>query len=189
MMENKLKKELHGFVLTDYEEEERFLRKKHQEGFRFVKSMSFLYYFEKCVPEDVVYRLDFNPQQKQDRERYYKMYEDYGWEHIQDMNDYSYFRKPAAGLQEADMEIFSDDESRYEMLVRIFRKRMIPILVIFMLCVLPQIVRIDMGTSLGVVENGLAFLFGMLFVLYVILIVRCGIGFYRLRRKYMRKIE
>lgn len=188
-MSDKIKKEWHGFILTDYEEEEQFLRKKHQEGLRLVKSVSYLYYFERCLPDDVVYRIDFNPQQKQDRESYYKMYEDYGWEHIQDMNDYSYFRKPAEGVQAADMEIFSDDESRYEMLVRIFWKRMIPVLLIFMLCVVPQVIGMAAGTFRGPWESGFIFLFGILSALYVMLIVRCGIGFYKLRRKYMRRMK
>lgn len=187
MMEDRLQREWHGFLLTDYEEEEVFLRRKHQEGLRFVKCISFLYYFERCTPEDVVYRLDFNPQQKQDKESYLKMYEDYGWEYIQDMNDYTYFRKPAKGVGDEDTEIFSDNESRYEMLLRIFKKRMLPILLIFICCLLPQIARIVSGTVRGPLESVFMLVFGGLFALYAFIIVRCAIGFLRLRRKYMRE--
>lgn len=181
------KKEWHWFLLTDYEQEEAFLRRKHQQGQRFVKvELPGRYYFEDCPPEDVVYRLDFNPQQPEEQENYRKMYEDYGWTYLQDLNEFSYFRKPAAEL-EADNQIFSDMESKLAMLKRIFAKRMLPILAVFLLCFLPGVWKVLTGGWFGI---GTFILWGLellLFVLYVVILIHCGVGFYRLEKKYNGK--
>ena len=38
----------------------------------------------------MIYRIDFNPQKKENRESYLQMFKDYGWEYIQDLNEFSY---------------------------------------------------------------------------------------------------
>lgn len=183
----KLKREWHYFVLTDYEQEEEYLRRKHQQGWKLIKvKLPGLYYFEECTPEDMVYRLDFNPQYKQDVERYLQLYQDYGWEYLQDMNEYSYFRKPAADLEEEN-QIFSDQASKLTMLKRIFRKRMLPILSVFLLCVLPGVRRIFTEQWYGVAGMIAWCVWAALFVLYLSLLLRCGVGFYRLGKKYNEK--
>lgn len=181
------RKEFHWFLLTDYEQEEEFLRRKHQQGQRFVKvSLPGIYYFEDCTPEDVVYRLDFNPQDPQDRDSYRQMYEDYGWTYLQDLNEYSYFCKPAAEL-ERDNQIFSDMESKLEMLKRIFRKRMLPILTIFILCFLPGVWQVLTNPVSGIGSVIIWCLYLVLFALYIGMLVHCAIGFRRLEKKYTRE--
>jgi len=123
-MKDKLVREYHCFMLPDYEEEEKFLREKHNAGLAFekVKSPGF-YYFSECEPEDVIYKLDFNPQ-KEKEEAYLQMYADYGWEYIQEMNGYNYFKKSAAAAEtDGEDEIFNDNESKLDMMQRIFRMR------------------------------------------------------------------
>ena len=107
MKKDKLKKEFHYFVLTDYEREEEYLRTMHKKGYKFKKvSLPGIYYFEESKPEDVIYKLDFNPQSKEKRQEYLQIYQDYGWEYLQDMNEYSYFRKKACeGEHEKDLEM------------------------------------------------------------------------------------
>lgn len=185
-MKNKLKKEFHYFVLTDYEKEEEYLRKMHGKGYKFVKVyLPGIYCFEKCEPEDVIYKLDFNPQTEENKQDYLQMYRDYGWEYIQDMNEYSYFRKKASeATDKKELEIFSDNESKLEMLKRIFIKRMLPIFCIFLLCVLPQITRIFQGEIMGEWGIGFFVLWLVLFVIYLCIIGRCVTGFYRLNKKY-----
>lgn len=47
-------------TVTDYEEEEQFLREQHKEGWKLCKYLlPGFYFFDQCEPEDVVYRLDF----------------------------------------------------------------------------------------------------------------------------------
>lgn len=193
MKKDKLKKEFHYFVLTDYEREEEYLRTMHKKGYKFKKvSLPGIYYFEESKPEDVIYKLDFNPQSKEKRQEYLQIYQDYGWEYLQDMNEYSYFRKKACeGEHEKDLEIFSDEESKMEMLKNIFLKRMLPILCIFLLCIIPPFVKLIHELVhcqiQGGLEVGLLSLLTILVVVYFYVIGRCGIGFWRLRKKYNRE--
>lgn len=177
--------ELKLFLLTDYEKEEKYLREKQQNGWRFEKvHLPGIYYFEKCEPEDVVYRLDFNPQNVEDKGSYIQMFEDYGWEYMQDLNEYSYFRKKAVNVNQEDLEIFSDNESKLAMLQRIFIKRMLPILTIFVCCFIPVIGNWTSGRFTGAFGIGYLTVMTILFVFYLWMILHCGIGFYRLNKKY-----
>lgn len=184
-MKNNLKKEFHCFLLTDYEKEEEFLRSKHKEGYKFVKvTIPGIYYFEKCEPEDVVYRLDFYPLPLKEKRNYLLMFEDYGWEYMQDMNEFSYFRKSAKNVNEDETHIFSDNESKLDMLKRIFMRRMLPILTIFLICLLPQLGTIMGGEMNGPYKVGLFCFWGIGFLLYMGIILHCAVGFYKLKKKY-----
>ena len=184
------KKEYHFWVLPEYEQEEEYLRKMHNQGWKLAQvSLPGIYTFERCAPEDVVYKLDFRPLQGEDKEAFLSMYRDYGWEYLQDLNDYSYFRKPAADAAPGDLDVFSDDESRLDMVKRILRWRMVPILIIVLLCMLPSLLRIfgqpyydgwDIALLVGVSLLVLAWLYVM---------VRCLVGFRRLWKKYSHNAE
>lgn len=183
-----MKREFHYFTLTDYEKEEVYLREMHQKGWKFHHvTVPGVYYFEACTPEDVVYRLDFNPDRKENMADYIQLFSDYGWEYLQDMNDYSYFRKPC-DLGEMDTEIFSDDKSRLEMLSRIFRWRMLPLLIVFFLCILPNVWNhaADFSPS-EPISIFCEILFVLIFALYLFLFIHMGIGFWRLNKKYNHK--
>lgn len=53
------KKTLRFFTIADWEKEENYLRKMHQEGWK-LKKGGIIYNFERCEPEDVIYQLDYN---------------------------------------------------------------------------------------------------------------------------------
>lgn len=179
-----MKREFHIFTLTDYEKEEVYLRDMHKKGWKLHHvTLPGFYHFTEAEPEDVVYRLDFNPDSNEDKDAYTQLFADYGWEYLQDMNDYSYFRKPC---EEGDMnrEIFSDDKSRLDMLGRIFRRRMIPVLVIFMLVYCPQFFRVLAGPVYDPAYPYLVGFMSLFFLLYLYLFIHMGIGFWRLNKKY-----
>lgn len=193
MADCKLKREMHYFVLTDYEIEEEYLRKMHKNGYKFVKvTIPGFYYFEPCVPEDVVYKLDFNPKDKNAQQDYVQMYKDYGWEYIQDLNEYSYFRKKTLDADcENDLEIFSDNASKLDMLKRIFTKRMLLIFCVFFLCVWPQafrMVEMIQTNTKDPFDVARIILWSVLFAAYIGLIGRCLVGFYRLKKKYTQNM-
>ena len=185
-----MKREFHYFTLTDYEKEEQYLRRMHNQGWKLVQvRLPGFYYFEKCTPADVVYRLDFNPDSNAGKGEYIQLFADYGWEYMQDLNNYSYFRKP---YQEGEMnsEIFSDDESRLEMLKKIFRFRMLPILAVFLLCLLPNFLNLfNLAGFRDPWDIALWVLYIVLFACYICLFVHMGVGFRRLKRKYARESE
>ena len=156
---------LKWFDITQHEEEQEYLREMHKQGWRLVSVKLFVYRFEACTPEDVVYQLDYH-KSMEDREEYLQLFRDCGWEYIQDMMGYSYFRKPAADMAEAEEGIFCDGESRLGMWDRVFRGRVTTLIIIFLCIIIPQLL------AQHTVNTGLFAVYVVLFVLYVWLLVR-----------------
>lgn len=108
MSETKVK--IRFYTIADFNEEEIWLRKdnKWMEACEMVPAL-FLS-FEKCQPEDVIYRLDFK--NNGENADYMQMMKDYNWEYFEHCVGWLYFRKPAAEVHtENDGELFSDNES------------------------------------------------------------------------------
>ncbi len=177
---------IHVFTIADYEEEEIWLRRQHQQGLRFVKTIAPCFYvFEECTPEDVVYRLDF--QNCRAGSDYKQMFADYGWEYAGSCTGWLFFRKPASQIrQENDGEIFSDGQSKVEMIRHVMKTRMFPLIVIFFCLLLPNWVRAFSGT-LGRVDTFLIGVFSSMIVLYLYLIGHCGRKLMKLREKYQKE--
>ena len=157
------KKQLKLFTIFEYEKEQDYLREMHRSGWKLVRVRGVgVYHFEKCTPEDVVYQLDYNEDGRAHKDEYVKMFEDCGWEYIQDFAGYSYFRK-AVTEDGAPEEIFCDEESRFQMMQRVMRGRMVPLLMIFFAVLLPQFLH-----QLLEKENMfLSILIGCILVLYL----------------------
>lgn len=173
---------LHFFTIADYEEEETWLRKKHNEGWKLVKMTPPCFYvFESCEPEDVVYRMDY----KNYRETgdYLQMMQDFGWEYVSKCLGWLYFRKKAEGREE-EQELFSDNASRAEMAAYVARTRLIPLCMIFLGCLLPNVMNVFNGTYFGRWRLAFGIGFGVLFLIYVFLIIYCGVKLARIRHKY-----
>ena len=173
------------FTIADYEEEELWLREQHRNGWRLEKMTPPCFYtFEACEPEDVIYRLDFKNWEMP--EEYMQMLQDFGWEYFAQCFGWLYFRKPAdAAESEEDGELFSDNASRAERVRHIVRTRLLPLCIVFLVCVIPNFIRAvsDLpGHGLGVF---LTALFGALFVLYIFLIVYCGVKLKMLKDRYL----
>ncbi len=135
------KTELKFFTIAAWDKEQEYLRRMHHAGWRLERVGFYnLYHFVRCEPEDVVYQLDYGPEGAAEKDAYVRMFTDCGWEYIQDYAGYSYFRKPVAEMDGHDEEIFCDDESRLELLRRVFVGRMVPALVIVLLLVVPYVV-------------------------------------------------
>ena len=200
------KKEFHLFLLPEYEEEEKYLNKMAKKGYRLEKiTLPGIYSFTKTEPEDMIYRIDFNPQKKEDLAGYHQMFADYGWEYLQDMNEYSYFRKPADVRDEdADSDhdicrnentdsnndicrnedIYSDNDSRLDMIKRILRTKMLPFMILFLGIVIPQFVGAIFHGSMGPAGRTILIMWTVVLVLYIYIFVRCYVGFKRLKKKY-----
>lgn len=159
----KTKKEFRYFNIFQYQKEQEYLRRRHQEGWRFVKVSGLgVYHFEECTPEDVVYQLDYNQEGLEHKEEYVQMFRDCGWEYLQDYAGYSYFCKPAARM-DGEEEIFCDDQSRLEMMERVYKGRLMPVMVLFCAVVLPQFIM-----NLTIYHNAfLSVMYGAILVLYL----------------------
>ncbi len=133
-----MKKQFKWFTIFEYEKEQDYLRQMHRSGWKFVRVTGLgMYHFEKCIPEDVVYQLDYNKDGLANKHEYLKMFDDCGWEYLQDYAGYSYFRKTVAADGAAE-EIFCDEESKFQMMQRVIKGRMLPLLAIFSGVLLPQ---------------------------------------------------
>lgn len=151
------KKTFRFFSIIEYENEQDYLRKMHRSGWKFVKVSGFcVYHFEKCVPEDVIYQLDYNQDGIAHKDEYAKMFNDCGWEYLQDYVGYSYFRKAASETTGAE-EIFCDDNSRLQMLERICKGRLFPLVIIFSCILIPQFIN-----SIVHKNNTLTVMYGVL---------------------------
>mgnify|MGYP002622552154 CR=1 FL=1 len=167
------------FTIADFEEEELWLREQHNRGWKLKNAAVFLYTFERCTPEDVIYRLDYK--NSEEAEDYFQLSRDYGWEYFDRNAGWLYFRKPAAALaSEAEGEIFSDGLSKLDMVKQVVVTRLLPLLVIFLCCLLPSWLRLfDEG-----IFNAVSYVLYALVLLYIWLLVYCGIKLTKLRKKY-----
>lgn len=135
-----------------------------------------LYHFEKCEPEDVVYQLDYNPEGIAHKDEYVRMFRDCGWEYMQDYVGYSYFRKSVTDMN-GNEEIFCDDTSRFDMMKRVFKGRMLPLLSVFFLIILPNVYLQSRFHTL--VNHILTGFFVVMFVVYLCLFIWIGIQFWK----------
>ncbi len=172
------------FTIADYEEEEIWLRDQHKSGWKLIKMTPPCFYtFESCMPEDVIYRLDYKNSAQ--TEEYMQMLKDFGWEYFAQCLGWLYFRKPAAAAESVeDGELFSDNVSRVELVSRIVKTRLVPLCVIFCCCLVPNFANSARIAGFSGWGTFFGILFSVLFVIYIFLILHCGIKLARLRKKY-----
>ena len=171
------------FTIADFEEEEAWLRQQSSAGWKLVRMTPPCFYiFEACEPEDVIYRLDYKNSGQ--TPEYMQMLADFGWEYCAQCMGWLYFRKPAwDAASEEEGELFSDNASRVDMVSRIVKTRLLPLAVIFLCCVVPNLLNAMRG-SLSTFSSFFSGFFGAMFVVYVYLIAHCGLKLKRIRDRY-----
>ncbi|MBE5865394.1 MAG: DUF2812 domain-containing protein [Lachnospiraceae bacterium] len=172
------------FTIAEWEREQEWLMKQHRAGWELRNAtLPCFYTFEKCKPEDVVYQLDYNKDGLEHKSEYIQMFRDCGWEYITDMAGYSYFRKPVSEMNEKE-EIFCDEDSRIDMLERVFRGRMIPCIAIFFLIIIPQLFMQAVWND--VTHHVLFGVYVILLVMYVVMFIKFGLQYMQLKRRMGR---
>ena len=172
------KKEFRWFNIFQYENEQEYLRTMHRAGWKFIKVTGLgTYHFEECTPEDVVYQLDYNQEGLAHKTEYVQMFSDCGWEYIQDYAGYSYFRKPSSEMN-GDEEIFCDDDDRAAMMGRVFKGRLLPLVILFTACLLPQFV-INLSQS----NYGISVFIGVIIALYVSVFAAFAVKYAQFKNK------
>ena len=155
------------FDVTMHEEEQDWLRSMHKQGWKLKKVSWAFYTFESCRPEDVVYQLDFQ-NELTNKTEYLQMFFDCGWEYIQDMMGYSYFRKPASEMN-GEEGIFCDHESRMAMWDRVFKGRVRVLLIMLVCIIIPQLIIQSNNPVAGGFFVGV---FVALLVMYLVMLIR-----------------
>ena len=177
---------IRSFTIADFEEEEIWLREKHKSGWKLKKMIPPCeYIFESCEPKDVIYRLDYTNAEKTND--YLQMYKDFGWEYFTECAGWMYFRKPAEKVDsEADGELFSDNTSRSDMVRKIVKTRFLPLTVIFLCCIVPNLFFIIRnGNSIsGILAYFIGGVFSILFVINLVLLIHCSIKLIKIINKY-----
>ena len=173
---------LNLFTIADFKEEEIWLRDMARSGLHLLRlAPPFVYVFEKGAPRDVVYRLDF-PDNDESGD-YARMLGEFGWENCGRCMGWVYWRRDAETMAgEAEGELFSDDESRLDLVKKVIRTRMLPLLLLFFVCVLPNLFRAIDGEMYGASGFFLGF-FSVMTVLYLCLFIHCGGKLRRMRRE------
>ena len=131
------KKTVKLFSVVDWEKEQNYLREMHRQGWKFVRLTALGVYHFEKCEPEDVIYLG-----------------------------YSYFRKSASQTDGAE-EIFCDDASRLQLLERVGRGRMLPMLVIFLCVMLPGLL-----CSIAQGEGVLAALLGIIVGLYIYFFAR-----------------
>lgn len=168
------------FTISEYEEEEQWLRGMARSGWMLKSTIvPCFYFFERCEPQDIVFKLEFRSQSLGEDQEYFRMLEDFGWKYLLSCNRFRYFYKTAEA-DERSNELFSDNASKLAMVKKILISRMLPIAIIFLCCVLPSIARVFVGDLTG----GMAIFWVVMLVIYVRLFGKIFLGFYRLTKKY-----
>ena len=175
-------------TIADYDREALYLRKMHAEGWK-LKEVTYSnlvvavkYTFEKCQPEQVSYQLDFYPMKKSERASYLQLFKDCGWEHITDFNGFSYFRKSHSEIESnAEFEIYNDATEKLDMVHRILRLRLLPVL-FFLSMLIPLFLKL---LSERDVFSGLVFLLTIIdCVLLLVLAIQISYICWRLFQKW-----
>lgn len=171
------------FSIVQYVEEGEYLGRMHAKGWKFERVSGLcVYHFVKCEPEDVVYQLDYNQRGLAFKDEYVKMFEDCGWEYIQDYFGFSYFRKPAKDMDGPE-EIFCDDESKLDMAKRVFKGRVSPMIIIFTMCLMPQLINLILRHNEGEYNAVILSIYCVLTLVYIGLFISFGRFYYHYNRK------
>ncbi len=176
------KREFRIFTIAEYEQEQQYLRRRHNEGWRLLKvTFPGIYLFEACENEDVVYQLDYHAKGLGSQDSYVKMFKDCGWEYMFDFFGYSYFRKSAVHMQ-GEEGIFCDEDSRLDFIGRVFKGRMIPLLILFFLVVVPQTM-LQIGHAGSNPHRAMLYWYLILFALYIYIFIRFALQYHTLKSR------
>ena len=181
-----IKKEFRYLTIPQYEQEQDYLRTMHKSGWKLTRINSFgVYYFVKCVPEEVVYQVDYNPEGLANKAEYVQMFLDCGWEYLFDYEGYSYFRKPISKMQgEGEEHIFCDDASKLDMMGRVYKNRIKPLIIFLFILIIPQFINNTVGYgNRSIVQKGLAIAYLVLLILSLSTIVSFTVQYYRCKNK------
>lgn len=174
------------FTIVQYRQEEDFLSSMHEKGWKLTKiTFPGFYHFETCDPAKGTYRLDYNQEGIKNKTEYIQMFSDCGWDYLFDFVGYSYFYKEGNANQ-ANEEIFCDDASRYDMMKRVLKGRITPLIILFLCVILPQLFMNTLKYGGGsAIQDGLSIIFLLLAILYLFIFSVTAYQFYQYEKKLL----
>ncbi|MBQ4282643.1 MAG: DUF2812 domain-containing protein [Lachnospira sp.] len=193
-MSNKKTKTIVRIInFSDFEKEEKLFREQHSKGWKLVSLSSFgTYTFEACEEEDVIYQADYADMPNDEKDSYLQMFADFGWEYVCELNGFIYFRKPVANHTEDDLTIFSDKQSKLNMIKTLQKKKLLPLSAIFLLLIIPNILRLhnqitEHAAYSSAGDYVLFWTYIVMFVLYICIIVYSLVRFGKMEKQLKEK--
>lgn len=169
------------FTIADYEEEQAWLEDQHRQGWKLKKTTPPCFFtFEEVGPEEVVYQLDYKNEKVTGE--YLQMFRDYGWEYSGSCMGWNYFWKAKSQVESSsELEIFSDSESKLDMVNHIFKTRMLPLVVVFCTILIPSLLK-NLTSGNGI-SNSFFIITLMAFALYIYIFLYCGLKLKKIKNK------
>ena len=162
------KKQFRIFTIVDLDKEEEYLHEMHLKGWRYRTSRFGLFYFDKCQPDDVIYRI-YDSRFLKKYKHELQDFSNRGWELIETVFC-SILRKSSSNLLPED-QVYMSKGLRWE--VMRYRLRSCTVSFSGGLVVCMSLFREDLSMS-----------FFIIFLLYALLISYLIYVFLRLKRKY-----
>ncbi|MBM7578169.1 DUF2812 domain-containing protein [Jeotgalibacillus terrae] len=155
-------------------EEEIWLRKMSNEGWKLKSYKSLRYTFEQITPEDAIYRLDYKTTTNEDLDEYIAIYEDAGWEHVAQFSGWHYFR--SAENNSAAPDIYSDQASKIQKYSGLLTTLYISLLALLLLSI-----SVFLNDSESVFFTALKWMYVIVIAIMVIAVVKVLIKIRRLK--------
>lgn len=128
-MEEKKMQKFKWFWAWQDEAEEDWLRKMSNQGWHLAKiGFPTIYTLRAGEAADYVYRLDYRSHYKMEKDDYLQLFTDAGWEYVEEMAGWHYFRQTARSGEQ--QEIYTDSESKigkYQRLLMFLGILMLPL--------------------------------------------------------------
>jgi hypothetical protein len=167
------------------EKEEAWLEALSAEGWH-LSSVALMgrYTFNKGEARSYHYRLDYMLLNKGKRAEYLQIFQDSGWEHIGEMSNWQYWRKPVAPGE--TVEIFTDNESKIKKYQRIL------FFMIFILALMVFLSRslfvdgpgfADVASLVNLIYFIARLLYAMIIPIYVVIVVKLILRINQLKKK------
>jgi len=176
-MQTETKHILKWFWAWQDEQEEAWLESLSRErGFHLASVGPFgTYTFRVGSPQPMIYRLDYQYLKGQDEPSYLQLFADAGWEHVDRMSNWHYFRRPEVPGE--PREIFTDPASKAAKY-----RRLVPFLFILSLALAVELrSSLDIPYSLSWLE-AIRFLLFCVLMLLLYSMIRIGLRIRQLTR-------
>ena len=162
------KKQFRIFTILDLDKKEEYLHEMHLKGWRYRTSRFGLFYFDKCQPDDIIYRI-YDSRFLKKHKHELQDFRDSGWELI-GAGFCSILRKSSSDLLPED-QVYMSKGLRWEVMQSRLRSCTVAFSGGLVVCM--SLFREDLSIS-----------FFIIFVLYALLISYLIYGYFRLKRKY-----
>ena len=156
------------FTIADYDREAAYLKKMHGQGWKLKKVnyspfiIAVRYTFERTSPQEMAYQLDFRPIKKAERDSYYQLFDDCGWEHI---------------------TIYNDAWSKLEMVKRLLVWRFFPAIVALFFATYLVLSVAQKGSDVSWLVKCILLIDTVLLLILFGQLVHIGLSFWRMKRE------